>query len=422
MSQNGKVRIPSYRLHKASNKAIVTLDGRVIYLGDWESEESKAEYQRIIAEWLSNGRRLPDIPARDALAERTINSLILAYWQYAKTYYQKNGEPTSELSCVHQALRYLKETYGHTPASEFGPKSLKAVRGVLIRADLCRKVVNDHTGRIKRLFRWATEEELVPPSTFHALTAVRGLSRGRSEARESEPVHPVPEAEVEAIKPFVSRQVWALIQLQWRTGMRPGEAVIMRACDLEMSGRIWLYRPSSHKTQHHGHERVIELGPQAQKIIKEFLKPDLGAFLFSPADATEERNAERRRNRKTPMTPSQAARKAKTNPKKKPGVRYTTATYERAIIYGCKLAFPHPTIPKIRPKERTAEQQAELVQWQKEHKWHPHQLRHSFATRIRKEHGVESARILLGHRTLSVTEVYAEVNREAVADIVAQLG
>ena len=422
MAQNGKVRIPSYRLHKASNKAIVTLDGRVIYLGDWEGEESKAEYQRIIAEWLSNGRRLPDIPAKDASAEHTVNSLILAYWQYAKTYYQKNGEPTSELSCVHQALRYLKEAYGHTLASEFGPKALKAVRGVLIRADLCRKVVNDHTGRIKRLFRWATEDELVPPSTFHALTAVRGLSRGRSEARESEPVHPVPEAQVEAIEPYVSRQVWALIQLQWLTGMRPGEAVIMRACDLEMSGRVWLYRPSSHKTEHHGHERVVELGPRAQKIIKEFVKADLGAFVFSPTDATEERSAERRRNRKTPMTPSQAARRCKASPKKKPGDRYTTPSYERAIIYACKLAFPHPTISKIKPKKRTAEQRAELVQWQKEHKWNPHQLRHAFATRIRKEHGLETARVLLGHRSAVTSELYAEIDREKVAEVVANVG
>ena len=422
MAQNGKVRIPSYRLHKASNKAIVTLDGRVVYLGEWEDEKSKAEYQRIIAEWLSNGRRLPDSPARDPSAEQTVNSLILAYWQYAKLYYQKNGQPTSELVCIKYALRYLKDTYGHTPASEFGPKSLKAVREVMIRADLCRKVVNDNTGRIKRLFRWATEEELVPPSTFHALTAVRGLSRGRSEARESEPVHPVSEAQVEAIKPHVSRQVWALVQLQWLTGMRAGEAVMMRACDLETSGKMWLYRPSSHKTQHHGHERVIELGPRAQKIIKEFLKLDLGAFIFSPADATEERHAEQRLNRKTPMTPSQTRRKPKQNPKRAPGDRYTTPSYERAIAYGCKLAFPHPTISKIRPKERTAEQRAELAQWQREHKWNPHQLRHSFATRIRKEHGVESARILLGHKTLSVTEVYAEVNREAVADIVAQVG
>lgn len=141
---------------------------------------------------------------------------------------------------------------------------------------------------------------------------------------------------------------------------------------------------------------MIELGPKAQKIIKEFLEPDLGAFLFSPADATEERNAERRRNRKTPMTPSQTRRKRKACPKRKPGDRYTTVSYGRRIVVACEKAG----VPR----------------------WTTHQLRHSFATGIRKEHGIESARVLLGHKTLSVTEVYAEVNRTAVADIVAQSG
>ncbi|NQT18866.1 MAG: tyrosine-type recombinase/integrase [Planctomycetes bacterium] len=170
----------------------------------------------------------------------------------------------------------------------------------------------------------------------------------------------------------------------------------MQPCNLDMSGKLWLYRPSSHKTEHYGHERVIELGPKTQGIIKEFLKPDLGAFLFSPADATEERNAERRRNRKTPITPSQARRKRKACPKKQPGDHYTTASYGRCIALACEKAG----VPR----------------------WTSHQLRHSYATRIRKEHGIESARILLGHRSMAVTEVYSEIDRTKVARVVARVG
>ena len=50
---------PSYRLHKPSGQAVVTLDGRDIYLGRYGSPESRAEFDRLLAEWLSNGRRLP---------------------------------------------------------------------------------------------------------------------------------------------------------------------------------------------------------------------------------------------------------------------------------------------------------------------------------------------------------------------------
>ena len=49
-------RIPSYRRHKPSGRAVVTLNGRDRYLGPWNSATSKAEYERLIGEWLSNGR------------------------------------------------------------------------------------------------------------------------------------------------------------------------------------------------------------------------------------------------------------------------------------------------------------------------------------------------------------------------------
>jgi hypothetical protein len=45
-------RTPSYRLHKPSGQAVVTLGGRDVYLGKFETPESRAEYDRVVAEWL----------------------------------------------------------------------------------------------------------------------------------------------------------------------------------------------------------------------------------------------------------------------------------------------------------------------------------------------------------------------------------
>jgi hypothetical protein len=45
-------RTPSYRLHKPSGQAVVTLSGRV-YLGRFGSTASRAEYDRRVAEWLA---------------------------------------------------------------------------------------------------------------------------------------------------------------------------------------------------------------------------------------------------------------------------------------------------------------------------------------------------------------------------------
>lgn len=49
-------KVPSYRLHKASRQAVVTLNGNDIYLGPYASPESKAEYERLVAEWLGARR------------------------------------------------------------------------------------------------------------------------------------------------------------------------------------------------------------------------------------------------------------------------------------------------------------------------------------------------------------------------------
>jgi integrase len=110
------------------------------------------------------------------------------------------------------------------------------------------------------------ENELVPPSVFHGLQAVAGLRLGRCTARESKPIKPVPEAFIAVARPHMPPQVRAMVDLQLLTAMRPGETCLMRAIDLDMTGRVWIYRPESHKTEHHGHVRQISLGPEPRRL------------------------------------------------------------------------------------------------------------------------------------------------------------
>ncbi len=285
------------------------------------------------------------------------------------------------------ALRPLRELYGGTRAVDFGPKALKMVREKMITDGVCRGVINGRVSRIKRFFRWAVAEELIPPSVYHGLQAVRGLSFGRSSARETEPIHPVPDSWVDGTLQFLSPQVVAMVQLQRLTGMRPCEVVRMRACDIDMTGEVWIYSPTEHKNRWRGHRRSVALGPKAQPIVKRFLTTDLSAFLFSPAAAESERNRQRRMARKSKITPSQAARRSQPRPKRAKRKRYDTNSYRRAIEYGIKKArklgveIPH---------------------------WFPLQLRHTHATQVRRDYGVEAAQVALGHARADVTQVYAE--------------
>ena len=82
------VRIPKYRLHKASGQALVQIGGLRTYLGKHGTQESRERYRRLIAEWLSNGQTSPvnrssSSPCLSNGEGVSINELILTYWKFA---------------------------------------------------------------------------------------------------------------------------------------------------------------------------------------------------------------------------------------------------------------------------------------------------------------------------------------------------
>ncbi len=72
-----------------------------------------------------------------------------------------------------------------SPAAEFGPRALAAVRHQMVQMNWCRSNINKMVGRIKLMFRWASEQELISASVYHGLKTLKGLVAGRSEARET---------------------------------------------------------------------------------------------------------------------------------------------------------------------------------------------------------------------------------------------
>jgi integrase len=421
-----RLRTPSYRLHRPSGQAVVTLDGHDTYLGRWDSPESRAEYDRLISEWLVNGRGLAQ--PESAL---TLNELMVRYLRFAESYYVKEGKATSELEAIRQALRPVKHLYGHTLAKDFGPLALKVVRQEMVRHRIVRKIkvtdpetgkereeekllavglarknINKQIGRIKRMFAWAVEEELLTVEVHAALVRVKGLRKGKGQAREKPRVRPVAPAIVEATLPHLPAMVRAMVEVQRLCGGRPQDIVEMRPIDIEMNpGGVWEYRPRRYKTEHHNEnnlperERMVFLGPRAQAIIKPLLPLNVEAHVFSPARSEEERNKKRHQARKTPPWPSHLRRteeKRSRNPVRPPRDRYDVAAYRRAIRRACaKAGLPI---------------------------WSPNQLRHLRGTEIRKGYGLEASQAVLGHKELSVTQVYAEADLETARKIMGDVG
>ena len=139
----------------------------------------------------------------------------------------------------------------------------------------------------------------------------------------------------------------------------------------------------------------MALGPRAQEVLRAWLRPDPEAYLFQPREAEAERRArliaERRArggvgNHKRPVP----------RPRREPGDRYTVDSYRRAIVRGCRKAGVEP--------------------------WTPHLLRHSFATRVRRQFGLDAARAALGHAGAQVTLDYAELDWRTAEQVARRLG
>jgi integrase len=388
-------RPPSYRLHRARNLAVVTLDGKNHYLGRYGSPESHEKYARLIAEWRANRRHLLPSTTAGPAADRTLslNELILAYWRHVEGYYVKDGRPTSEQDNIRQALRFVRRTYGTTPAVDFGPVALKNVRQAMIDAGRSRKLINKDANRIRQMFGWAVESELLPVQVHQALKRVKGLRKGRSAAKETHPVAPVPEEAIRAVLPHLSPQVAAMVQLQHLCGARPQEIVAIRPCEVDTSGDLWLYQPRSHKTAHLDRGKVIVLGPRAQEILRPWLDRAPESYCFVPAETSAWHYHRTRRREATRDLGQEGAPR---NLQLAPGPRYTRHSYRTAVQRACRRAG----IPA----------------------WSPRQLRHTRATLIRQAYGLEAAKAVLGHADTKITEIYAERDLKLAMRIMREIG
>ncbi len=373
---------PKYRLHKARNLAKVTIRERDIYLGEYNSPESWKRYADVLQAWqdglsvdaikaIAKGQA-PPVESENAAvairntAEISVGQLSLKYFAFAEDYYaSKDGSSNGRVSNVKSALRYTNDMFAGIPVAEFGPLKFLAVRDELVRRGLERNYINDLMSIVKLMFSWGVTQELVPATVTAPLREIRSLRKGKTEAPERKKVKPVPPADFEAVVPLLPAVVQNMVRLQLLTGARGSEIRAMKIGDVDRRvPEVWCYFLDEHKTDWHGKDRRIFIGPEAQKILLPYLQGAADQYCFT-----------------TGFEPNRP---------------YSKDSYARVIKRACIRA-------KVTP-------------------WTPRQLRHSRATIIREQYGIEAAQVVLGHSDLRVTEVYAERNFEQAAQIMKEIG
>jgi integrase len=343
----------------------------------------------------------------------TVASLIVAYKAYiARRYVHPDGTQTGQVHRIMYALRYFERFEGMN-VEDVNAKMLEDwLVGLTMKSlsdpdrGLCRKLANEYMREVRRMFKWGVRRGRVPEHVYWSLTLVEGLRKGQYGAREAKKVISVNPAIVERTLPFCTPVVADMVRMQLLTGMRPGEVCMMRPCDIDMSGEVWIYRPAWHKTSIQDKDRQIPLGPQARAILEAYLARRTDQHLFSPAEAMSQMRLRRTMARKAdPNAGNKVGTNRKDAPAKTPGDRYTALTFGRAIKYAVEKA------------NRTLSSDEKIPHW------HPYQIRHTVANLVSAEYGEQAAKNYLGHATLETTRRhYLERDLKQAVEVSLRIG
>jgi integrase len=325
----------------------------------------------------ANGGVLPP----KASGGETVANVLARFWIWAESNYDPRGR---ELENYKLSLNPMLRLYGDSPAASFDAECLTAVQAAMAsgswrtpeekaillskkrKSDWCRNVVNRRIVRIKTCWKWCEAHKLVPAGSYHHLQTVRGLGKKSRNVRHTAKRLPSTREQVDAVLPFLSRNVAVMLEVQFLAGMRSCEVRIMRTIDIDRSGDVWLYTPATHKNdwREEDQPRVVPLGPECQRLLSPLLRPDDPEHYLFPSHP-------RKNSCYTACSFPQAVRRA-------------------AAKAGVKLC--------------------------------PYQGRHAAKVRIARTAGVEAARTVLGHHSIETTALYGGMDVDLAKETMRKLG
>lgn len=367
------MHVPKYRRHTAKDLGFVEWKGKRYYFsGRYDSTASREAYRQFLFRNVGAPPPDPEPPSSGF----TVTALVVAYLKHAERFYG-TGSRGEYANCKH-ALKPFGKRFAGIPAASFGPKALKIWQLELAAKKQARPYINAQCSKIKRAFKWAASEELIPVSVFQALCTVPGIRANRSEAREPSKRRPVPWGDVEPVLAELTPVVADMVRIQWHTAVRSGSLCRARVDQFEITQDVWIWRPR-HKTECRGATLEVPIGPKCQAILKPYLQRARDGYLFDP-----------RKQRKNRIY----------------GKRYSTSSYYRAIQRAIERVNADLEKAGSKPLEP----------------WFPHQLRHSKGQEVREVYGIEGAQAHLGHDSMEATELYSARRLELAKQIARETG
>lgn len=433
--------LPQMRRHRATNTARVSVDGKVLSLGRWGSQQARDRYDTLMAAYLASGRASVDAGiavigtrvgrpavatpraqesaaargttmAADATGGLTVGELAVRWLRDIEA--TKPGYRRSSLWHGALAASRAVRPVAAMPAAAFGSRALIEVQRHLVnlrvpvrgvdddQADgatkrLSRRYINDIIGRVRQMFHWAVLQELVPDDRVKALEIVPALAKGQTIAREAPDRKPVRPSVVRATLPFMPAEMADLVRFIRLTGCRPSEAARMKLFRIrDRHKTVWRYVPRRHKTAHQGKQRHIPIGPEARAIVElHTVGRSDRDYVFTPQRSVPARKP---RNGVIAIEPRR--------PSPRVGRRFTKDAIRRCVARAIVKANEARAADGLPPLPH----------------WTPYQLRYTRLREIRRAGGREAAQAVAGHSRATMTDHYAPANWGPAARFAAQHG
>lgn len=346
------------------------------YFGQYGTPDAEAAYK----EWLQrilNGYQPP------SGANLRIVDLVEQFLEHVE---KQHGRDTTEFNTCFKACERLLQFAANKSASSFGPVLLRTYAERMLSETYqkrngpirhySRTYISKCVSRLKRMVKWASANEIIPPEHFHKLAAFDLASVVPQKARRASPVTAIDFRVVRATLPFLSDPVRSMVPVQALCGMRPQDVCNIRPMDIDRSHTVWVYEPVEHKNTHRGQRLMKAIPPSAQVFLLQYLTCRPEQYVFRPE-----------------LAPA-------FNPDQVVGERYTTGAYRTAIIRACERAQKHHVPIPV---------------------WKPNQLRHGAARLVRERMGYDAASQWLGHATPDTTAIYAARSVKAVLEVASEM-
>jgi integrase len=390
-----------------------------IHLGRWGSEEAEIRWRRLAAEYVKNPAA--GLVSRDTI---TVGEVMTAYLEWLKA----AGKSRNIIDQSGRSVVSVSVAYGDLPIGEFGPVQLKTWAASLADPEMAvaagwqrprldsrnnpalgRRTIKAFCASVIRAIKWGIGQDLYRTSETRVDDLERAKPLDGLNAKPPKKRNPANSLSVDAALQELTPTLRTAVMILRMTGMRAGELLSMRPMDVRRGGvlqlvngqririedetqaardrgeigakeSVWWYVPASHKTAHHGIDRVIPIMPAVQRLLESLPPRAADRPYISPKESMSQFRDRQRKSRKSKVQPSQVDR-AKAKPKKSPTDRYQPTQFRQAILRACKRAGVEP--------------------------FTSHQLRHSASTAAVDATGdIRAVQQLLGHDSPRTTEGY----------------